>query len=85
MLQLLLPQGSAGAWHPTKTSADVPVPTQAVHAESRVIEEVADVPGAGGHGAEGVGAAGGEGIDAAGQQVGEEGPGVGVLPAPRPP
>lgn len=62
-----------------------PALTQAVHAERRVIEEVADVPGAGGHGAEGVGAAGGQGVDAAGQQVGEEGPGVGVPRAPRPP
>lgn len=55
---------------------------QAVHAESSVVEEVADVPGAGGHGAEGVGTAGGQRVDAAGQEVGEEGPGIGVLPAP---
>lgn len=59
--------------------------TQAVHAERCVIEEVADVPGAGGHGAEGVGAAGSQGVDAAGQQVGKKRPGVGVLGAPRPP
>lgn len=61
-----------------------PILTQAVHAERRVVEEVADVPGAGRHGAEGVSAAGGQWVDAAAQQVGEQRPGGGV-PAPRPP
>lgn len=52
--------------------------TQAVEAERSVVEEVADVAGLRGHGAEGVGAAGGEGVNADEQHVHQQGPGVAV-------
>lgn len=53
-------------------------PTQTVEAERSVVEEVADVSGLRGHGAEGVGAAGGEGVNADEQHVDQQGPGVAV-------
>lgn len=52
--------------------------TQAVEAERSVVEEVADVSGLRGHGAEGVGAAGGEGVNADEQHVDQQWPGVAV-------
>ena len=54
------------------------VNTQAVEAERSVVEEVADVPRLGGHGAEGVSTAGGEGVHADQQHVHQQGPGVAV-------
>lgn len=53
-------------------------PTQTVEAERSIVEEVADVPGLRGHGAEGVGAAGGEGVNADEQHVDQQRPGVAV-------
>lgn len=56
----------------------VPSLTQAVEAERSVVEEVADVSGLRGHGAEGVSAAGREGVNADEQHVDQQGPGVAV-------
>ena len=52
--------------------------TQAVEAERAVVEEVADVPRLGRHGAEGVSTAGGEWVHADQQHVYQQGPGVAV-------
>lgn len=56
----------------------VPSLTQAVEAERSVVEEVADVSGLRGHGAEGVSAAGREGVNTDEQHVHQQGPGVAV-------
>lgn len=53
--------------------------TETVQAERSVVEEVADVTGLGGHGAEGVSAAGGEGVQADQKHVDEHRPGVALL------
>lgn len=54
-------------------------PTQAEKVDGAVVQEVADVPGVLGHGAEGVCTAGGEGVHAAGAHVHKQGPGVAVI------
>lgn len=52
--------------------------TEAVEAERSIVEEVADVSGLWGHGAEDVSAAGGEGVNADEQHVDQQRPGVAV-------
>lgn len=61
-----------------RTPAPVLSLTQAVEAERPIVEEVADVSGLRGHGAEGVSAAGREGVNADEQHVHQQGPGVAV-------
>lgn len=52
--------------------------TQTVEADGSVVEEVADVAGLWGHGAESVSTAGGEGVDADEQHVHQQRPRVAV-------
>lgn len=54
--------------------------TQAVEAQSTVVEEEADVSSPRWHAAEGVSAAGCQRVNAAGEQEGQQRPGEGVLP-----
>lgn len=53
--------------------------TQAEEVDSAIVQEVADVPGVLGHGAEGMRTAGCKGVHAAGAHVHQQRPGVAVI------
>lgn len=95
--QALRPEGRAPNGAPRTASPDTPhrvVPTpgpasrgltQAVEAERAIVQEVADVPRTGRHGAEGVRTARRERVEAGGQQEDEQRPVVGLRPEARAP